>query len=93
MLRSLRDLERYTVCATDGELGMVANFLLDEEHWVVRYLVVDTGGLFDGHYVLISPISFREVQWSSQRFHLALTMDKIRDSPPIDADKPVSRQH
>lgn len=93
MLRSLKDLERFTVCATDGEIGTVANFLIDDEHWVIRYLVVDTGGLFDGHHVLISPISFREVQWSSQRFHLALTMDTIRDSPDVDVDKPVSRQH
>lgn len=93
MLRSLKDLEQYAVSATDGEIGSVVNFLLDDEFWVVRYLVVNTGGLFEGHHVLVSPISFREIDWSSQRFHLALTMDKVRDSPSVDLDKPVSRQH
>jgi hypothetical protein len=93
MLRCLKDLEQYTVSATDGDLGDVVNFLLDDERWIVRYLVVNTGGLFEGRHVLISPISFREVEWSSQRFHLALTMDKIKDSPSVDVDKPVSRQH
>jgi hypothetical protein len=93
MLRSLKDLERYTVSATDGDIGHVANFLLDDERWAVRYLVVKTSGFFDGRQVLISPISFRQTAWLTQRFHLALTMDKVKKSPSIDTDKPVSRQH
>jgi hypothetical protein len=95
MLRSLKDLERYTVCATDGDIGSVVNFLLDDERWIVRYLVVQTGGplFLDGRLVLISPISFLQADWATQRFHLALTMDKVKNSPSIDAEKPVSRQH
>jgi hypothetical protein len=93
MQRSLKDLEHYAVCATDGEIGHVIDFLLDDEHWAVRYLVVEAGGLFSGRRVLISPIAFREVDWSSRQFHLALTIDKVKASPAVDTDKPVSRQH
>ncbi len=95
MLRSLKDFERYTVSATDGDIGDVVSFLLDDEHWVVRYLVVQAGGplFLNGRKVLISPISFRHADGSTQHFHLALTMDKVKSSPSIDVDKPVSRQH
>jgi hypothetical protein len=93
MLRSLKDLERYKVSASDGDIGSVVNFLLDDERWAIRYLVVDTGGLFSGRRVLISPISFGTADWSTQRFQVALTMDKVKNSPNIDLDKPVSRQH
>jgi len=93
MLRSLNDLERYTVKASDGDLGSVANFLFDDEGWVIRYLVVETGGFFKERSVLVSPVSFREVDWSTHQFHLALTKDKIKGSPSIDSEKPVSRQH
>jgi len=93
MLRSLKELERYKVKATDGDLGSVVDFLVDDERWTVRYLVVDTGGIFGGRQVLISPISFRDVDYSAERFHVALTMDKIKNSPSIDLDRPVSRQH
>lgn len=93
MRRNLKDLEGYGVSATDGELGSVVDFLFDDQHWVVRYLVVETGGFLGGRRVLISPISFRQIDWSTRRFQLALTMDKIRNSPSIDVDKPVSRQH
>ena len=92
MLRSLKDLEQYAVSATDGDIGHVANFLLDDERWIVRYLVVETGGFFSGRRVLITPISFRQVDWSTRRFHLALTRDKVKNSPSVDVDKPVSRQ-
>jgi hypothetical protein len=93
MLRSLKDLEHYTVRATDGDIGSVVNFLVDDERWGVRYLVVETGGSFQGRRVLISPVSFGEPDWPGKTFPLALTMDKIRNSPGIDTDQPVSRQH
>ena len=93
MLRSLKDLERYTVSATDGDIGSVVDFLLDDERWIVRYLVVETGGFLGGHRVLISPISFRNADWATRSFHLALTLDKVKNSPSVDTDKPVSRQH
>jgi hypothetical protein len=93
MLRSLKELERYTVSATDGDLGRVENFLFDDGQWAIRYLVVKTGHFFDERSVLVSPISFREVDWAKNLFHLSLTMDEIKRSPGIDTDQPVSGQH
>lgn len=93
MLRSLQSLEGYKVNASDGDLGTISDVLLDDERWAVRYLVVDTGGLLGGRRVLISPISFGELDWQDRRFHLSLTKEKIKGSPGIDADRPVSRQH
>lgn len=105
-LRSLKDLERFTVSAippptpenlnvehTAGDVGSVVDLLLDDERWVVRYLIVRTTGFFNGRDVLISPISFRKVDWSSGQFHLALTKEQVRGSPSTDVDKPVSRQY
>jgi hypothetical protein len=93
MIRGLKTIEGYKVSATDGDLGSVVDFLIDDERWAVRHLVVDTGGIFGSRQVLISPISFRDVDFSTKRFHVALTMDKIKNSPSIDLDRPVSRQH
>jgi hypothetical protein len=94
MLRSLEDLERSAVRATDGDIGHVVTFLFDDQRWIIRYLVVQTGGhlFLDGRRVLISPISFRKVDWSARHFDLTLTMDKVKNSPGIDVDEPVSRQ-
>jgi sporulation protein YlmC with PRC-barrel domain len=93
MLRSLKLLEKYKVNATDGDIGHVENFLVDDVSWAVRYLVVDTGGLLDGRQVLISPISFRDVDFSGSRFRLNVRVEKVKRSPSVDLDLPVSRQH
>lgn len=71
MLRSLKDFEKYAVSATDGEIGRVIDFLLDDERWIVRYMVVDTGGgclELNGRRVLVSPISFGQPDGVTQRF-------------------------
>jgi hypothetical protein len=92
MLRSLKDLEKCTLAATDGDIGSVSNFLLDDTHWTIRYLVAETGGFFGGRSVIISPISLKQADWDNQRIHVALTRARVKDSPSIDAAKPVSRQ-
>jgi hypothetical protein len=93
MLRNLNDFGRFAVSATDGDLGSVVDFLLDDERWVVRYLVVETGDFFGGRRVLISPMFFRDAERSGRHFRLALTMDQVKNSPNIDTDRPVSSQH
>lgn len=93
MLRSLKDLKGYKVNATDGAIGTVANSLFDDKDWAIRYLVVETGESFADRRVLISPISFGGSAWPDRQFPLTLTMDKVKHSPGIDTDKPVSRQH
>lgn len=92
MLRSLKELEGYSISATDGDLGRVENFLLDDECWTVRYLIAAPGGFLGGKRVLISPLSFGHADWVARRFHVSLTMDRVRNSPSVDTEKPVSRQ-
>jgi hypothetical protein len=93
MLRSLKDLERYTISASNGDVGKVVNFLLEDEHWTIRYLVAETDGLINGRQVLISPISFRKADWETRHFHVALTMEKVKKSPSVNTHIPISRQY
>ncbi len=60
-LRSMVAVTGYHVQATDGAIGHVENFLIDDETWVTRYLVVDTRNWWFGQHVLISPHAVREV--------------------------------
>jgi hypothetical protein len=92
MLRSLNGLVGYRIKATDGELGKALEFLFDDEKWVVRYLLVQTGGLFTRTDVLISPIAMTKVDWQAQEIEVSLTKEQVEKSPDIDTQKPVSRQ-
>jgi sporulation protein YlmC with PRC-barrel domain len=86
--------ERYvTIGATDGVIGRVKDFYFDDESWVIRYLVVQTGQWLSHRRVLISPIAINQPNWSEQSFPAAITQDQVKNSPSIDTDRPVSRQH
>ncbi|SHF27565.1 PRC-barrel domain-containing protein [Marinomonas polaris DSM 16579] len=93
MLRSMHDLERYTIAATDGNVGEVTDFLFDDEEWVVRYFVVETGSWLSSRKVLISPIGIEKANWRERVFPVSITKEQVKNSPKIDTDQPVSRQH
>jgi uncharacterized protein YrrD len=92
MHRSAKELRGYTLSATDGEIGKVDDVLFDDARWVVRYLVVDTGGWLGGRKVLISPLSFGTVDWHEKIFNVNLTREQVKGSPDISTNQPVSSQ-
>jgi hypothetical protein len=93
MLRSTNELNGYTIHATDGDIGEVVQFYFDDERWTIRYLVAHTGGWLMGRRVLISPAALGRVDWDSHRVHVNMTKERVENSPSIDTDRPVSRQH
>jgi hypothetical protein len=93
MLHDIKKLEGYAVGASDGELGTVKDMYFDDQHWAIRYLVVEAGGWLSGRKVLISPGAVIRVAWDEDTIDVRLTRQQVRDSPSIDTDKPVSRQH
>jgi hypothetical protein len=93
VLRSMKDLMGYAIRATDGTIGHVTDFLFDDESWVTRYFVVDTGTWLSHRRVLISPIAIGHPNWSERALAVSLTKAQVRNSPDIDTELPVSRQY
>ena len=54
-LRSTHDVSGYHIQAADGEIGHVEDFIIDDETWAIRYLVIDTKNWWYGKKVLVSP--------------------------------------
>jgi sporulation protein YlmC with PRC-barrel domain len=92
MVHKASKVRGVTVRATDGEIGTVHDLYFDDEHWTVRYLVVNTGTWLTGRLVLISPMSM-EKTWNTAALPVKLTMDQVRHSPQADAHQPISRVH
>ena len=93
MLRNLNDLQDYTIRATDGDIGYVKDFYIDDQAWVIRYFVVETGNWLSSKKVLVSPFAFGDPNWQEKILPVSITRDQVSNSPDIDTDKPVSRQH
>jgi len=93
MLRSVTELKKYTIGATDGTIGSIEDCYFDDEAWVVRYLAVRTGAWLVGREVLISPLSVRDSDTDERVLHVSVSKDQVKNSRSIDTQKPVSRQH
>ena len=93
MLISLKKLMHYNLKTTDGKIGTVKDFLFDDKKWTVRYAVANTGNWLIDRSVLISPYVLSRPNWDEKEFNIGLTKKQVEDSPKIDKDKPVSRQH
>ena len=93
MLRSIKQLYGEKLRASDGEIGHVKDFYFDDQKWVVRYAVVDTGSWLSGRQVLIAPHAFGNLDQDRSLLLVNLTRQQIEYSPPIESHKPVSRQY
>ena len=93
MLRSIKNLSEYRIESIDGNIGHVDSFLFDDQNWIVRYLIVDTGVWLPGRKVLIVPSALGEPEGRTEVFPIELTRDEIENSPDIDTERSVSRQH
>jgi hypothetical protein len=93
LLRTTNDLVDCTIEATDGPIGRVKDCYFDDEAWVIRYLVVDTGTWLSSRKVLIPPSTTNPASWAKQLVSVGITRQQVKDSPDIDADRPVLRQH
>ena len=93
MLWDTSALKNYRVEASDGGLGTVSDFLFEDTSWVIRWLVVDTGNWLSGRKVLLPLSALGQPDPSPRQFPIKLTKQQVKDSPDIDTDRPVSRQH
>lgn len=79
--------------ATDGSIGHVDDFIIDETTWAIRYLVIDTKNWWLGKKVLISPQWVDRVSWSESKVFVNLTREAIKESPEYTADTLLTRSY
>jgi len=92
-LRSTRDVVGYRVHATDGQIGHIEDFIVSDEDWVIRYLVVDTYNWLGGQRVLVSPEWVTEMNWQERQVWVDVSRQRIEDCPPYDPSAPVNRRY
>jgi hypothetical protein len=92
-LRSTREVDGYNIQTTDGEFGHVEDFVVEDDNWIIRYMVVDTRKWLPGKKVLISPSWVEKISWSDAEVYVDLSQEKIKDSPEFNPRQPVNRDY
>jgi hypothetical protein len=92
-LRSANEVYGYHIQATDGEVGHLLDFMLDDETWAFRYLIIDTRNWWPGKRILISPQWIEHVSWSESKLFVSLTQEVIKQAPEYSDDTVVTREY
>lgn len=92
-LRSTKSVTDYRIEATDGEIGHVEDFIIDDETWAIRYLVIDTKNWWGGKKVLISPQWIDRISWDDSKVFVNLTKESIKQSPEYSEDSLLTRDY
>jgi hypothetical protein len=90
-LRSTQEVCGYHVQGVDGEIGHVEDFILDDETWAIRYLVISTHNWWPGRKVLVSPLWIERVSWSESKVFINLSCESIKQSPEYTDDSNITR--
>jgi len=89
-LRSTKKVAGYSIMATDGEIGNVEDFIIDDSNWKLDFLIVDTGNWFPGKKVLISPKWIKEIKWDTSTVIVNASVELVKNSPEYEPNQPIS---
>lgn len=76
-LRSCREVAAYKIAASDGELGDIADLIIDQQTWTIRYFVVSAGSWLAGHKLLVATHTAAEVSWANRCIRFSEPREKL----------------
>jgi len=89
-LRSNHAVTGYRIDATDGEIGHVDGFIMDDKAWAIRYIEVATRNWWPGKKVLIAPSWIERVSWEDSKVYVGLSREAIQTGPVFDKSAPIT---
>ena len=92
-LRSADEVKGYDVGATDGDIGHVDDFIVEDASWAVRYIVVDLSRWLPSRKVLLSPSWIQSVDWPGKKVHVDVTREQVKNGPEYNPSEPVNREY
>ena len=92
-LRRSKEVIGYHIQARDDDIGHVEDFIIDDESWQIRYMVVDTSNWWFGKKVLIAPQWIDQVSWPERKVLVGLPKAQIEHAPEWDGVSPIGRDY
>jgi len=88
-LRSAKAVKGYTIHATDGLLGEISGFIVDDQNWTIRDMIVETGHWYAGKEALIPTTAVTRIKYEDSEVFVNLSQAEIRRSGECGATKPM----
>jgi sporulation protein YlmC with PRC-barrel domain len=92
-LRSTQEVRGYHIQANDGEIGHIEDFMVDDETWAIRYLIVNTRNSEQEKKVLVSTKWIDRVIWNELGVFLNLSCNAVNQSPEYTDESLLTRDY
>lgn len=92
-LRSLVEMIGYHIHASDGDIGHVDDFLIDDIKWHVRYIVVETNNWWPQKTVVVSPAAVQAIELAERYAQLNMQRQQLKNSPQYDPQIRLERTY
>ena len=80
-LRNTQAVNGYHLQASDGIIGHVCDFMMDDKSWAIGQLVIKTGHRFSGKEVLIPTNKVARISFDDSTVFVNLTKEAVEQSP------------
>ena len=79
-LRSTQSMNGYHIQASDGSIGHLTDFVMDE-NWVIRQLVIQTGHWFSSKEIVLSQQDVDQISYEQSTVVVSKTKEAISAAP------------
>jgi hypothetical protein len=93
MRKRFKEFENMRLKSLDGVIGVVEDLLIQDDSWIVRYLVVKVQNTLPVRRVLISTSVIHGHDFAERIIPTTLDSQQVIKSPLLDHNQPVSRQY
>jgi hypothetical protein len=80
-LRSAQAVLGYSLQASDGTIGHVCDFMMDDHSWAIGQLVVKTGHRLSGQDVQVPANKIARISYEESTVFVNLTREAVEQSP------------
>ncbi len=92
-LRSTDYVKGSRVHATDGEIGHISDFIIDDKTWEIRYLVIYTHNWLPGKNVIVSPEWINHIGLDEFAIYVNVNREAIKFSPEYTDETELNRDY
>ena len=71
----------YPIQTSEGAIGHVIDFIMDDKSWGICHLVVETGHRYSGKEIVISPKHIDRISYEESKVFVNVTKDAILEAP------------
>lgn len=86
-LKSAKEILNYKVEMSNGEMGKVFDYEINDVLWIITRFIVDCGNWFNHKYKEVFYAKVKSIRWYDQTIHMNMTVKELELAPNVDPEE------